>query len=576
LTPRRRRNAPAPDEPEPLRQLREIAARGGTPLLAAARVAVPARPGLVVAVRLDTSAVAFVPDGLPVNADHEDVLLWFTSGYPQTPPLPFVAHDRFVGYPHVLQGDRLCVHLDPEQEWHPRRGVAGFLDDLYTWFEDAAAGRFDARTALYHPVGGVQHARPGFPTVVVRAEPTTPFGPFVRRRLHARTHLRLDVVPEPRDPADPHIAVITVDAPLRYGAGTTLNGLAGALIGADRNRVRGALSFLAETAALNPPDQPLYFLLAVRSPAGGSAHLICGRVAPTDAQAVAATANRPGARPGEVALTDIPFDAEIEWCTVSEERPSAAIRRDRDRPVAAYSGKHVVIWGCGGLGSWIAELVVRAGAASLTLCDPGNVTGGLLVRQNYTEDDLGETKAEALAHRLRAVSDTTAIDVAPGPAALDAKGNLPACDVLIDATVSNGPDSLLSDAWQRTAHRPVVAKVSTDRRTCTLGLLTVTTPGYGPAPEHVDRSTGDSVGESGGLEAHHVFWREPDRDDELTPEPGCSTPTFHGSAADLAAVAGTLTSLLAPHLKSPEVHGSHLVGLPHGPAPGHHWIPGRG
>lgn len=527
-------------------------------------------PGLVVRIRLDTAGIGVAPGGLPV-ADREDVVVWFAPGYPQTPPMPWVDHDRFVGHPHVLQGDRLCVYLDPDQEWHPRHGVPGFLERLYRWLEDAAAGRFDPRTALYHPVGGVVHADPGTPTVVVREEPTSPFGPFTRRRLHPRTPLRLDLTAAPRHPDDPHAAVIAVGTALRYGAGTTLKTLTGALLGADRSRVEGALTFLAETAALNPPGQPLYLLLAVSSGGSGPAHLICGRIPPDPAAALAAAAPRPG-RPGRVVLSDLPFDAEIEWCAVSEERPAAAVRRDRDRPVAAYAGKHVVVWGCGGLGSWTAELVVRAGAAHVTLCDPAQVGGGLLVRQDYAEDDIGQTKAEALARRLRAINDKTRVDVAPGRAALDPDGNLPACDLLIDATVSNAADALLTHAWPTTAHRPVVARIATDRRTCTLGLLTVTTPGHGPTPEDADRHTGQTVAQDGTLEAFGVLWQDPDPGDELTPEPGCSTPTFHGSAADVAAVAGTLTSLLGPHLNNPELSGSHLAGLPHGPAPGHRWI----
>jgi len=92
------------------------------------------------------------------------------------------------------------------------------------------------------------------------------------------------------------------------------------------------------------------------------------------------------------------------------------------------------------------------------------------------------------------------------------------------------------------------------------------------APEEVDRRAGLVVAAEGRLEAFRVLWRQPEPADELTPEPGCSTPTFHGSAADLAVVAGSIASLLAPHVLDSELHGAHLIGLPHGPAPGHHCI----
>jgi len=100
-------------------------------------------------------------------------------------------------------------------------------------------------------------------------------------------------------------------------------------------------------------------------------------------------------------------------------------RRDHRRPVNAFKGASVVVWGCGGLGSWAGEFLVRAGAARITLCDPADVTGALLVRQDYTESDVGTTKAEALARRLAAVSDTVAIEIVQAPFTLLAEGQLP-------------------------------------------------------------------------------------------------------------------------------------------------------
>jgi tRNA A37 threonylcarbamoyladenosine dehydratase len=100
---------------------------------------------------------------------------------------------------------------------------------------------------------------------------------------------------------------------------------------------------------------------------------------------------------------------------MSDEREAVTTRRDISRPVNGFLGKSVHVWGCGGLGSWIAEFVVRAGAREITVCDPGIVTGGLLVRQNYTEAGIGDTKAQALARRLREIRDDITVHVADGP-----------------------------------------------------------------------------------------------------------------------------------------------------------------
>lgn len=70
--------------------------------------------------------------------------------------------------------------------------------------------------------------------------------------------------------------------------------------------------------------------------------------------------------------------------------------------------------------------------------------------------------------------------------------------------------------------------------------------------------------------------RAPEPGDEFVPTRGCSLPTFHGSAADLAAVAATLTNLVAPHLND-KADGTHLFALPHsGVTPPYRYLPHSG
>ena len=79
----------------------------------------------------------------------------------------------------------------------------------------------------------------------------------------------------------------------------------------------------------------------------------------------------------------------------------------------------------------------------------------------------------------------------------------------------------------------------------------------------------------GGLELYHPLWQAAADGDELIPTRGCSVPTFHGSAADLAAVAATLVSLIGVHLQQAEAvtSGTHLIALPHAATgPRHHFL----
>jgi hypothetical protein len=145
--------------------------------------------------------------------------------------------------------------------------------------------------------------------------------------------------------------------------------------------------------------------------------------------------------------------------------------------------------------------------------------------------------------------------------------------VVIDATISLGIGQLL-DELAPAGTRPLLAQVATDVKTGTLGILSVSAPRNPIGASEIDHRTGKIVKADGTLEPFHTFWTDIPTEDELIPTRGCSVPTFHGSAADMAAVAASLTSLLGNHLASTEpVSGTHLIALPHAPTgPAHKFI----
>lgn len=550
-------------------QLRMIAAERSKALTIVQQKPILARDCAWVSIRLPTGDLPARPEGLQLREQEEFKV--GIPGLPLMPPWVEVEHARFAGHPHVLQGSRLCIYLDPAREWSPEHGMAGFLDRLWAWLGDAAAGRFDARNALYHAVGGVLHRSPGTPTVVVREE-MSGIRSTQRARLVRRTDERLDLTFASPTGGSVVLPVLGLCADLPLGAGITLRELLKTVddppYGASRNHAGlgpvpslAIVTTLAASAVRNVAGSPQYFCLAVPHPSGGPRHLLVGRVPVAAADALREYAKNHGP------ILDIGPDAigeevSIEWCNVSDEREAVTTRRDVQRPVSAFKGKDVHVWGCGGLGSWIAEFVARAGAARITVCDPGSITGGLLVRQDYVEEDVGCNKGEALARRLRAISDRVEIRVAPGGIPQDPEGAL-ASDIIVDATISLAVAQLLSAlVIQSAARRALLAQVATDVRTGTLGMLVVSAPADDEAPVEVDRRTGEKALAETSLEPYHSFWQEPLEGHEIIPTRGCSVPTFHGSAADLAAVAACLVSLLGNQLSAP-VSGTHLIGLPH-------------
>lgn len=580
-------------------------------------------------IRLNTASLTASPQRGMTLADEEEFVVMVHPA-PLIPPRVYVTHARFVGYPHVLAGNHLCLYLDPAREWSPREGVSGFLNRLCTWLTDASAGNFNADAALYHAVGGVPHESADSPTLVIRAT-LMPNRRCERRWLVTRTPRRVDLhTHQPSDTESVPVPVFHLSQYLPLGAGRnklqellqlidqseeaagTLQpdpdppprppikhpSLAAAAITAGHHAARerspalmstahwelptpppqvaprvttALLTTLGAQAARQPAGSPQHLILAVPHPQGGPEHLLALRLPPQEADALR-RAMQARHILSNLETADVKSDIEMEWWTVSDERPDVTRRRDAKRPVSAFAGKNVHIWGCGGLGSWIAEFIVRSGAAEVTLCDPGRVTGGLLVRQDYAEDDIGESKAQALANRLLALSDTVNITAHETMLPEDPLAAL-AADVLIDATISHAIGQTLDALAAQHPRAATIARVVTDTRTATLGMAVIVSPTSTDGVSTVDAAAGARIAADPTLDDYAVFWREPLAGDEFVPTRGCSVPTFHGSAADLAAVAGTLTSLIGQHLET-DLTGTLLTALPHsGVTPAHHYIP---
>ncbi len=68
----------------------------------------------------------------------------------------------------------------------------------------------------------------------------------------------------------------------------------------------------------------------------------------------------------------------------------------------------ILVAGCG-IGSFFAEAAVRLGFENLILVDGDTIDFPNLNRQNYTFEDIGQTKVKALGKRLRSINPNAAI-----------------------------------------------------------------------------------------------------------------------------------------------------------------------
>ena len=85
------------------------------------------------------------------------------------------------------------------------------------------------------------------------------------------------------------------------------------------------------------------------------------------------------------------------------------IKEEHQKRIANFK---VLIAGCG-IGSVIAECLLRLGFENITIVDGDTVEASNLNRQNYLQSDIGMNKATALKNRLLAINPSANIEALP-------------------------------------------------------------------------------------------------------------------------------------------------------------------
>jgi proteasome lid subunit RPN8/RPN11 len=237
--------------------------------------------------------------------------------------------------------------------------------------------------------------------------------------------------------------------------------------------------------------------------------------------------------------------AEINWMTVYENRPEVTVRRDHNSAASWLRAKKVLVLGCGALGAPIAEHCVRAGVKSLMLVDSGLIDPGILVRQPYSDADIGFNKARMLAKRLRAIHPERSVEADRGDAvtSLIAKSLRPEeFDLVIDATADVSVRTTLEDlgASNRASWPPLVTPVIGHH--AHRGVVCVAQRGATSRGRDILRRLAIHAHSQGGdwSDVADDLFPHPPRSEMFFPEPGCSAPTFMGSAIQTAGLAAML------------------------------------
>ena len=547
---------------EQLREIEEVSA--GTVQIVGEPTRLSSFLRIDVSIRFD--GLERVDDGLPVRA-RELFQLFVPPAFPFVRPLVATPHRRFAGFPHVQWIRDLCLYRSPT-DWKPENGMYGFIARLDSWVRDAAQNNLDPDDAPLHPpVAYVTVDRLVVPRVdTPLVEASTWIGCAELRQRSRRTEIVgwksfSQSLPEHFAPA------ILLHEPFPFEYPATVHSLLNEL-GAHGIDYAPFVWHLASLANHTQARMPLTVVLGTpmrRVEAGGRAlqHLAVWEIPGDDADKlremqVATEGDDADAREEAIAkVARWSVDAKVGWCDVREMRPEVTRRRDQTSPMAWFRGKRVAIWGCGAIGTQVAEAVVRAGASRIELVDNQKVAPGLLVRQGFEDSDIGQRKAAALAGRLKRIEpdiETEAI----GDDLIYRLGEanpLPDVDILIDCTASSAVRMKLEQTLCGDVARLPIASMSVSHDASS-AIATLSSAAHSGGPlDLIRRIKLEGCRSSRLSNLREAFWPRQPRSERFEPEPGCSEPTFVGSYADLAGLSNRMLNAVAAALS--KLHGKH-------------------
>lgn len=532
-------------------------------------------------VSLDLAGVEAAPAGISLR-DRERFLIIVGPHYPFVPPLVEARDLRWAGTPHVQWGRRICLYLAPALEWAPEDGMRGLIDRLMDWLTHAATASLDPVGQPPHPPVAYAETADRFAVIHADIGELAPlaetddselvtllgWGSGNDDRLDVdawftpATFAELDDARElPVTVGQPRASVcFLLNRPIAFEYPSDVAGLAAGLqrAGVTREAFREAVrQAIVATAARMPaprdagpgrkeplPSVAVFIGTPSRTIDGEElrTHLVAFNLdlLTPDLDTVLESIE-PSSR--KVVTPDATV-VKLPWLVVYEDRSEVTQRRDQGSPLAHLRGRRVLVLGAGALGGPVAEACVRAGA-TVTIVDNGRVTPGILVRQPYYDSDIGMYKASRLADRLNRIGQRADVVEAISEDAIGAyfaTPHVPDFDLIVDATANAGVRAAIerSRASNRGIWPPLITMLV--GHVATLGLLTVSGPGASGAGHDVLRRTGIAArGPGSGLiDFVEEFFPHPPRTEVFQPEPGCSEPTFTGSAADLAALANSM------------------------------------
>jgi len=532
-----------------------------------------------VSVSIDCSIYKKNPNGIPLR-QRERLYFLIPPDFPFKTPEVCTFHTRFAGYPHVQWKRSLCLFQSTATEWDANNGMFGFLDRLHLWLERAALNELDPiGLPLHPPVAYISSKQT--PLIIPKANtPDVPDqGWFGLACIQDVSADRVDIIGWSENHKNVNTEkvaaaiLLTNEFPFEYPSDVNM------LINELENHgiPRSRLFLGLQYAVLdNNEDDPLYLIVGTpqRGIQGSDQklqHLSVWYINPTIAKGLKLALSKYSQNSKmksigdkvEQIIIDWTKTAKVEWCRVREDRSEIVIQRDHSSALSYFKGKTISLWGCGALGSHVAEYLVRAGIKKIILRDYSRVAPGLICRQLYNDIDIGKFKSNVLAERLKKIGLNSEFLVEPVVGNilkhLDSDSWHDSAEIIIDTTASrNILHKLETIIRKNSVKKPLITSMMIGHA-AENGLVILTGNDNVNGPHDIIRKAKLAAANKPNLKYFiDEFWPKKPRSNFFQPEPGCSDPTFVGSETDVATLSGIMLNVVSQNLKSDSQSTSYV------------------
>jgi len=510
----------------------------------------------------------------------ETFLFIVTKDFPFEHPHIITTHNRFSGFPHVQWGRSLCLYLSPSTDWDPNDGMFGFTEQLYRWLEAAALNNLDPNDAPLHPPvayksdKSLQILIPTVDTPVITEPIWYGFAKLENyndKSIIIREWYNNDFNQRKQNVA----AVILLSSFMPFEYPNYFWNLIDNLSGKDKQEITNILRHIKRTVDLNGKNTSLYIIIGTPMRGISTSRKQHLNVWYLNLEICKCLRSLFGVHHDKhfKKLTELTLQNRIDWCEVSEFRKEVTVKRDSTSAIEWFKGKTVELWGCGALGSYVAEYLVRAGIKKIYLRDSKKVVPGLLVRQNYFEENVGHYKVSALKNNLNRINgklniiqvDTSNVNILINP--LDNENIFSDADIIIDTTASESAIKKLECKLCNINKSIPIVSMTIGHKALN-GFVVLSNNSFKGGPWVIKRKAKLNICSDKVIKYYSdEFYPDEsaDRGKPFQPEPGCSENTFIGSSADISSLSSSMLNIIVNDLNSTVCQDSsaYLISQPH-------------